>query len=361
MNRCLRCVIPDTRPDTHFVDGVCSACLAYEKRPAINWDARRLELLELLDRHGGRCIVPSSGGKDSTYQVVTLLELGAKPLVVTASTCMLTDIGRRNIDNLARHAATIEVTPNRTVRAKLNRLALEMVGDISWPEHASIWSVPFRIACALGIPLMFWGENPQAQYGGPPGTDEARQMTRRWTTELGGLLGLRPADFVGIEGITEHDMANYTMPTEQQIAAAGIEAHFLGAYIPWDSYHNARVASGAGMEWGWPPAGQWPFENLDNAQTGIHDHLMYRKFGYGRLAAQLSVDVRAGRVSRDAALAAVRDLDGVFPESYMGVSLNAVLERIGMTRDRFMETLNSFTNWALFEGEAALRPLLKEA
>jgi hypothetical protein len=142
-------------------------------------------------------LVPSSGGKDSTYQVLTLLELGADVTVVTARTCHLTAIGRANIDNLARYARTIEVVPNMTVRAKLNRLGLELVGDISWPEHAAIFSTPFRVAVETGHTLLMYGENPQDQYGGPLGTEEARTMTRRWVTEFGGFLGLRPSDFVG--------------------------------------------------------------------------------------------------------------------------------------------------------------------
>src|SRR5690606_530634 len=156
MNRCLKCVIPDTRPDTAFVNGVCSACLNYAKRPEIDWDARKKELLQILDKHGGRCIVPSSGGKDSHYQALTLIDLGADVTVVTATTCHLTAIGRRNIDSLARFARTIEVTPNRTVRARLNRLGLTLVGDISWPEHVSIFTTPFRVARALGINLIFY-------------------------------------------------------------------------------------------------------------------------------------------------------------------------------------------------------------
>jgi hypothetical protein len=66
-----------------------------------------------------------------------------------------------------------------------------MVGDISWPEHAR--SSRCRcVAAALGIPLLFYGENPQNQYGGPLGSDEARQMTQALGSEFGGFLGLRP-------------------------------------------------------------------------------------------------------------------------------------------------------------------------
>lgn len=348
MIRCNCCAMPNTRPDTPFVDGICSACLSYAKRPEIDWDARKAELLALLDRHDGRCLVPSSGGKDSSYQVHTLLALGADVTVVTARTCHLTEIGRRNIDNLARYASTIEVVPNMTVRAKLNRLGLELVGDISWPEHAAIFSTPFNVALEKGINLMFYGENPQDQYGGPIGSEEALQLTMRWRSEFGGFLGLRPGDFVGMEGITERDMQDYMVRTNQN---APIEAHFLGQYIPWDSRRNADVAVKHGMIYDQPsPANWWQHENLDNAQTGIHDYLMFLKYGFGRGCQQISVDVRAGNIKRDHALQWVEENDGKFPLWYAGVSVYEVLDRIGVTPDRFKLLCAQFTDKAIHAG-----------
>ena len=347
MIRCRTCVMPDTRPDTPFIDGECAACVSFRRRPTIDWEARRAALVALLDRHDGRCIVPSSGGKDSTYQVMTLLELGADVTVVTARTCHLTAIGRRNIDNLARYARTIEVVPNMTVRAKLNRLGLEMVGDISWPEHAAIFTTPFRVAAQLGIPLLFYGENPQDQYGGPQGSEDARVMTRRWVSEFGGFLGLRPSDFVGVEGITERDMADY-MPPE-----AGWdfepEAHFLGQYLPWDSRRNAEVATMAGMQnLGAPPceANWWIHENLDCAMTGVHDRFMYLKYGFGRGCQQISVDVRTGWIERSRALEWVEAHDHLFPEAYAGVAFDEVLDRVGLTRAAYDVIEARFSNEA---------------
>jgi hypothetical protein len=355
-SRCKVCCMPP-RPDTDWVDGICTACLSYGRRPTIDWGDRGNELRALLARHSMRCIVPSSGGKDSTAQVLALLEMNADVTVVTASTCHLTPIGRRNIDNLARYARTIEVTPNRKVRATLNCLGLQLVGDISWPEHVSIFTTPFRMASQLRIPLIFYGENPQNQYGGPLGADEARRMTRRWVSEFGGFLGLRPGDLIGKHGLSEEDMSDYLLPSNVE----QIEAHFLGQYLPWDSYENARVAERAGMEQSLPcEANLWPFENLDNAQTGIHDHLMYRKYGYGRGCAQAAVDVRTGRMSRDQALAWVRTHDGRFPYTYAGVSVHTMLEHIGMGWKDFNDLLDKFTNWDLFSGTVDRRPILKE-
>ncbi len=350
MNRCTRCVMPDTRPDVPFQHGVCQACINYQFRTGVDqtekWQERRHELRQLLQRHDGRCIVPSSGGKDSTYIVLKLLELGADVTVVTATTCHLTALGRANIDNLARYARTIEVTPNRAVRAKLNRLGLEMVGDISWPEHVAIFTTPFRMAAALGISLIFYGENPQNQYGGPVGSEEARTMTKRWRSEFGGFLGLRPSDMVGQKGITEQDMADYTMGNG--FIDGIVEAHFLGQYLPWDSHENAQVAMGAGMRAELPsPANWWIHENLYNAQTGLHDHMMFLKYGYGRLCTQVSVDVRSGRFDRETALELVKTRDGMFPWHYAGVELWQVLERIGMTVDELKAICARFTNQAL--------------
>jgi len=355
MKRCLQCVMPDQRPDTPFINGVCQACINYSNRPVVDWHQRDKELVDLLDRHHGEVIVPSSGGKDSLYQAIKLKQMGAHVTAVTARTCHLTPIGRANLDNMARHVKTIEVVPNMTVAAKLNRIGLEMVGDISWREHVAIFTTPFNVAADLRIELMFYGENPQDQYGGPLGSEQARQMTARWRSEFGGFLGLRPADMVGQEGITARDMLDYQLMDRGR----PIEAHFLGAYIPWDSHHNAEVAREAGMvclqgkdeigHYTTPPcaANRWVWENLDNAQTGLHDYLMYRKYGYGRGCAQASVDIRSGRTTRKQALAWVEEYDGTFPEHYMGVSMDDIIDRIGISRGRLAALIDRFTNWEI--------------
>ena len=248
------------------------------------------------------------------------------------------------------------------MRAKLNRLGLELVGDVSWPEHVAIFTTPFRVAADLGIPLIFYGENPQNQYGGPAGTEEARQLTRRWRSEFGGFLGLRPADMVGQAGITERDMQDYEMPeSSKHLKIEEIEALFLGQYLPWDSHENAKVAFEAGMKQHIPsPANWWPHENLDNWQTCCHDAGMYRKYGYGRGCAQISIDVRAGLISRNEALEWVREHDGIFPETYAGVSCEEGIARIGMTRADLMLALDRFTNWELFASRKDERLMLKE-
>ena len=93
---CTRCVMPDTKPDLRFdEEGVCNACRSFENRAVVDWSARAEELRTILERFRSPdasnwdCLIPVSGGKDSTYQVIRMLQLGMNPLCVTATTCDL--------------------------------------------------------------------------------------------------------------------------------------------------------------------------------------------------------------------------------------------------------------------------------
>jgi len=195
MRYCQRCVYPDTKPDL-FIDeeGICSACRAYENREDIDWDERKRAFLQLVYGYCGDvdydCLIPVSGGKDSTYQVIKILECGLNPLCVTATTDSLSDIGRRNIENIKSLGVDyIEVTPNPVVGRKLNKLTLEQIGDISYAEHVRIFTVPVRMAVNLRIRLIVWGENPQNEYGGPASAQGVAALTRSWLEEFGGFWG----------------------------------------------------------------------------------------------------------------------------------------------------------------------------
>jgi hypothetical protein len=275
--------------------------------------------------------------------------LGLRVLAVTATTCALTNVGRMNLDNLARHVDTLEVSPNKSVRRRLNKLGLTMVGDISWPEHVAIFTTPFRVAAQMGIPLIMYGENPQREYGCPVGAEQAMTMTRRWVTEFGGQLGLRPTDLIGRLGLTAQDMAPYVWQRE----IANVEAHFLGQYIPWDSRHNVSFAASYGMITDVLPSSRnwWRGENLDNYQTGIHDFFGYLKYGFGRASVQLSVDVRNGVVDGVVALQKAMERDSLWPETYMGMALADILHEIDVSQEQFIETCNTFFNHELFANQ----------
>lgn len=356
---CKRCVMPDTKPDLHLDDeGICNACRSYERRKEIDWDARYQELLQVLEKYRRRdavnwdCIVPVSGGKDSTYQVVRMLQLGLNPLCVTSTTCDLSDLGRKNIENLKRLGVDyVEVSPNPLVRAKLNRIGLTQVGDISWPEHVGIFTIPVRAAVQFNVPLIVWGENSQNEYGGPAAAADNNVLNRRWLEEFGGLLGMRVSDLIGQEGIEPRHLINYTYPTDEELARVGVTGLFLGHYIPWDGLSNTLIAQANGFRsYDKVVEGSMVnYENLDNHQTGIHDYFKFLKFGFGRATDLACLHIRRGRLTRQDGLEAVKRLDGLFPWEYLGKCLHDILKPLDMTVDDFIRVCDKFTNKKIFK------------
>jgi N-acetyl sugar amidotransferase len=360
---CSQCVMPDTKPDL-FLDeqGVCNACRSYERRKEVDWKARECELHEILARYRSPsgstwdCIVPVSGGKDSTYQVVRMLQLGLNPLCVTATTCDLSDLGRRNIENLKRLGVDyVEISPNPIVRAKLNRIGLTQVGDISWPEHVAIFTIPVRAAVQFNVPLIVWGENSQNEYGGPAAAADNNVLNRRWLEEFGGLLGMRVSDLIGIDGIAEKHLIPYTYPSDEELSRVGVTGLFLGHYMQWDGLANTLIAQANGFSsYEKVVEGSMVnYENLDNHQTGIHDYFKFLKFGFGRATDLACLHIRRGRLTRQDGLDAVRKLDGRFPWEYLGKSLEDILRPIGLTVDEFVRVCDKFTNKRIFKRDAS--------
>ena len=118
---CRRCLYPSTKPDLWFRDGVCGACHAFDQRSSYDFASGRTVLAEILDSNKKNpnydCIVPVSGGKDSTYQVWRILQEGYNPLCITAPTDQLTPLGRKNIENLKTFGCDyIEFSVNHNVR-----------------------------------------------------------------------------------------------------------------------------------------------------------------------------------------------------------------------------------------------------
>jgi N-acetyl sugar amidotransferase len=359
MRYCTSCLYPETKPDLSFdAHGVCNACLNFGFRAEVDWDKRKDEFLDIVKQYRSAngsnydCLIPVSGGKDSTYQLLRLLEVGMNPLCVTATTDDLSDIGRRNIENIKQLGVDyIEVTTNPVVRRRINRFTLETVGDISWPEHVTIFTVPVRVAVQHNIRLIVWGENPQHEYGGPAASTQKNVLDRRWLEEFGGLLGLRVSDLIDQVGISQRDVIQYTYPSDEDLARVGVTGIFLGYYFPWDGYRNALYAQGYGFET-FPTMVEGAlanYENLDNHQMGIHDYFKFLKYGFGRATDIACNHIRRGRLSRQDGLALVKRHDGKFPWTYLGKRIEDILAPLDMPVEEFIEICDRWTNKKLFK------------
>jgi N-acetyl sugar amidotransferase len=359
---CKSCVMPDTKPDLQLDEkGICNACRSYETRKEVDWDQRYQELLQIVDKYRNvsgsnwDCIVPVSGGKDSTYQVIRMLQLGMNPLCVTSTTCDESSLGRNNIESLQRLGVDhVQVSPNPLIRARLNRVGLMQVGDISWPEHVGIFTIPVRAAVQFKVPLIVWGENSQNEYGGPAAAASNNVLNRRWLEEFGGLLGMRVTDLIGMEGIEPRHLISYSYPSDEELQEVGVTGLFLGHYIPWDGLSNYLIAQANGFQAFEKvvEGAMVNYENVDNHQTGIHDYFKFLKFGFGRATDHACLHIRRGRLTRQDGLEVAKRLDGLFPWTYLGKSLEDILRPLEITQDDFIRICDKFTNKKIFKRDS---------
>tara|TARA_B100001093_G_C26829119_1_gene1015394 strand:- start:1086 stop:2207 length:1122 start_codon:yes stop_codon:yes gene_type:complete len=351
-------VATNSRPEqTIDNDGICNACISFEKKKKIDWDKReKLFIKEIKEAKENKskdnwdCIIPSSGGKDSTAQAYIAKKFGLNPLIVTATTCDLSDIGKQNIENLKKNFDTIEVSPQKEVRKKLNKICLDTIGDIGWPEHVSIFTQPIQIAAKFDIKLVFYGEQPQFEYGGPD-RQYSNIMNREWMEEFGGFLGFRVSDLIDHYGFKKEELLPYVYPDENFIKEKKIKALFMGYYFNWNNYENFELAKKQGFLSFKKPieGGNVSYEKIDNYQHGIHDYFKFLKYGFSRSTDQAAWMIRQKIINRDEGIKLVRENDGKYPASYLGKKLNDILKEIDLTIDDFNKICDRFTNKEIFK------------
>jgi len=357
---CSKCLFPETKPDLFFdEDGVCSACIAAEeKNKGIDWLQREKEFYEIINYYkrpkseiGYDCLIPVSGGKDSTYQAYFMKEkCGMNPLCVCFETTAVTELGQKNLDNLSKMGLdVIHFKKNSEVYKKMVVESFKRVGDEMWPNHIGIFTIPVVFAVKFNIPLIIWGENSQQEYGGPNlDSVKNRILNRKWLEEFGGLLGNRIQDMIGVNGITEKELTPYFYPSDEEIERVGITGIFLGSYFFWDARKQLEIIEkyGFSVKEDGPTEGTYTnYENLDEKLVGLHDYLKYVKYGFGRATDHVCIDIRNGRLTREQGIELVKKYDGKYPN--YGVS--EFIKYSGLLKREVDFIIDSYTNPLIFK------------
>jgi N-acetyl sugar amidotransferase len=343
LRRCSRCTIPETHETIVFDEnGVCNVCRGHEfKKESIDWDAREREFAALIEVYRGKyshdCIIPFSGGKDSTYTLYHMItKYKVKPLVVQFDHGFLR---QRMLENNVRTLKKLgcdflSFRPNWRVVRKLMLESLKRKGDFCWHCHTGIFSYPMQIAVKFQIPLLVWGE-PSAEYTSYYGYDEKEEVDEkrfnRWVN-----LGITADDMVGmIDGVEPRELDPFRYPALKDLRKLGVRSVCLGSYYPWDVKAQAETIE---RELGWqgnevegvPP--EYQYEKIECYLQGVRDYLKFLKRGYGRTAHLTSIDIRNGRLARDEALKMIQEFDGKRPPS-----LDLFLDFVGIDEEEFLD------------------------
>lgn len=343
---CKKCILPNSRPnlviDAH---GNCN-CSFSDDSKSIDWEHRAREFEQLVTdvkqlQRPYDCLIPVSGGKDSTWQVLKALEAGLRPLCVTWRTPARNGLGQRNLDNLISLGTDhLDISVNPKVEKVFTLRAFERFGSPVIPMHMAIHAIPMNVALEKNIPIILWGENSATEYGGEEALKGA-EITRAWLEKYGVTFGTTAEDWVD-DGLSLDDLNIYKWPSEGQLSDASVRAVFLGEYFKWDPRKTAQVAKEHGFEEaGEALVGQYNFADVDDAfLMAIHHWMKWYKFGITRSWDNLSLDIRAGVLTREQALEKIREIGDETPYE----AIDAFCKYVEITEKDFFEIAETYRN-----------------
>ncbi len=347
MKYCNKCGLPETYETIEFDNnGICNICHQQDyKKNKIDWTGRKKIFDQLIDSYRNindyDCIVPFSGGKDSTYTLYYLMkEYKLKPLVVQFNHGFmrpnLLENNKRTFSRLG--VDVISFTPNWKLVKKLMRESLLRKGDFCWHCHTGIFSYPMHIALKFNIPLVIWGE-PSSEYTAyyDYADDKIEEVDEtRFNRFIN--LGITAQDMNGMvnskDEFDKRDFIPYIYPLLSDLKKLRYRSVCLGSFIPWDVKKQSKIII---EDLGWKgdevegmPPNVYEYEKIECAMQGVRDYLKFLKRGYSRVTQMTAIDIRNGQLSKSEADKLIKEWEGKKPRS-----LEIFLDYLEMTEDEF--------------------------
>ena len=359
---CSRCILPDTYPGISFDrEGVCNFCLDY--RP-VHRDLGKEALLEVLHSRAKTgpydCVVPLSGGKDSTFILRYIVrELRLKPIAVSYDSGFQTELAKENVHNACSildvplvALAAPGNTQSRLVREwiHLSKKRGELYGPCGGNCEAIIRTAAIDTARSQGAPFVIWGSSAleskdYASYVNR-GKRQSGEVVRRLKTASSRLNSLAsdPSKARKIPGmVTSHigyHAIMFDITSISQRLRLGFPyryalrpryvppftetdptfVHFFD-YVPWDSMRGIETLKRE-LNWQHPAGRESRFDCLVHC-LGNRQHL--RTHGITADGANYCNFVREGKLTREAAM----NGEKAVAESVEG-EVEELLERVGL-------------------------------
>jgi len=302
MKICSRCILPETYPDIKFdQNGICHKCHEYDLKYA-NRDYNQLqkELINIFNWAKAQnkrydCIVPFSGGKDSSYTIyLCRKKYGLKVLAVNFNNGLRTIEALKNIENIIQKLDVGYVCygPNYELLRKLYRQFFLKTGQFCFPCDMGIWATVHRVAEQYDVPLIVSGFSAQIESRGKKIYSYNNNLFLNVAKEV--IAKQEMKDFLEETNLSKllRRLKHLTLRRyRRQIS--------LPDYIVWDDQEIKRVIS---EELGWQKRQDGSSDHIDCLFAPIKNYLVVAKWGFGEKTTKYSAMVRAGQMKRQEAM-----------------------------------------------------------
>jgi N-acetyl sugar amidotransferase len=344
--------MPNTKPGIIFdSNGLCSACFYSKKKKKINWKKRMLHLKKICDEvrnsngNGYECIVPVSGGKDSTYQADLMKnKFKLKTLCINVCAHIQTEEGILNLNSMVKNVGVdlVKISIKPSTQKKIRRFALFELGNPNYAEHIAIFSGVARMALNTRAPLVVWGEDIAMEFGG--NVDEKSQKEGSADNLINNDLFNNLSFEKFVRGrIKQKDLYFYNHPQKKDFKKINSRSIYLSYFNKWDGKKHFDVASKLGFvsrKKGPLSGNLLAYDNIDEKLCEIHIWFKMLKFGFWRPTDQCCYQIWNNRMDREKAVEFVRNNQYKFPHEY----LKEFLEFHDLKKGELFDTMEKWRN-----------------
>jgi asparagine synthetase B (glutamine-hydrolysing) len=320
LKRCTRCVLPETFPFIQFdQNGICNYCRSYvPKQKPKDFDALR-ELVKPYRNQSNKhdCIVPFSGGRDSTFVLhVVREELGLNPIAFTYDWGMVTDLARRNIARVCGKLGVENVVVAADIHWKRQNIRKNIE---AWLRKPHLGMIPLfmagdkyffyytdRLKKQTGIDLNIWGvnhlENTDFKTGFSglaPEFDKKRIFSLSVANQLK-LVGFIIREVSSNSGYLNQSIWDSLGSFAVRYLTSKKDYVQLFDYYPWDeSEINGLIESTYQWEKAPDTTSTW---RIGDGTAGFYNYIYHTVAGFSEVDTFRSNQIREGMISRASAM-----------------------------------------------------------
>ncbi len=340
-------------------DGVCLSCRYFEKKTKINWNDREKEFVEILNKYRSKdghydVLVPGSGGKDSRFVSHILKhKYNMNPLTCTWAPHIYTDIGIKNFNSWINNGFdNILYTPNGKVHKTLTQLAFKNLLHPFQPFVMGQFYLAPKIAVEKKIKLIIYGDSYAEKGIGGSLYDEGKSLNPKiFTYKKGDDLffgGVHQSELKKYK-INNIDLIPYLPIEEEVLKETDLEVLVLPYFLNYNPQKNFYYAV-ENTNFEVNPEGRTDgtytkYQSLDDKIDGLHYYTWFIKTGRGRATEDAALEVRNNIITREEAVALVKQYDGELPQRYF----KDALEYLSISEKDFFETIDKFRSPHLWE------------
>lgn len=331
---CTRCILEDAIEDIWFDEkGECKYCHIHDEmekshQPGINLDKEyHKKILQIKNRGMGKkydCIVGVSGGRDSTYTLLTAVRLGLRPLAVHFDNGWNSEISVQNIKkacnklNVDLHTVVADWEEFKDLQISFLKASTP---DADIPTDYAIYSVLYHVANKERICYILNGHSFRTEGTSPISWTYMDPLYVRSVHKQFGKIN----KFKSFPHMTFAKLQYY-------IWVRRIREIRLMEFI---DYHKNEVDVILSKELDWQYYGGHHHENIYT--RFFQSYYLPKKFGIDKRKTELSALVRSGQISREEALDEISKSGYLHEEKTVDYAIN----KLGLTKKEFSEIMKS--------------------